>query len=118
MNITTKTIKTLHLQRKQVDKNIQSCVSDLLDDLSKASLEDYNSELSYISKVVDWAVNGEYAKICQEGFTMYLLDSEEAELVDNHFFNKRRNGDNVELHLEVYDGEVFIDRIKETQIDF
>ena len=117
MKITTKTVHTLHLQREQVDKNIRACVSDILNDLSKASLEDYNSELHYISKVVNWAVNGEYAKICQEGFTMYLLDSEEAELVDNHFFNKRR-GVKDELTLEIYDEEVFIDRIKETQIDF
>ena len=117
MKITTKTVHTLHLQREQVDKNIQACVTDLLNDSSKASLEDYNSELSYISRVVDWAVKGEYAKICKEGFTMYLLDSEEAELVDNHFFNKRR-GVKDELTLEIYDGEAFIDRIKESQIDF
>ena len=76
MKITTKIVRTLHLQREQVDKNIQACVSDNLNDLSKASMEDYNSELSYISKVIDWAVKGEYAKICREGFTMYLLDSE------------------------------------------
>ena len=117
MKITTKIVHTLHLQREQVDKNIQACVADILDDASKASLEDYNSELSCISRVVDWAVKGEYGKICQEGFTMFLLSAEESELVDNHFFNKRRGVED-DLNLEVYDGEVFIDRIKESQIDF
>lgn len=118
MKITSKTIKTLHLQRKQVDKHLQSCVAKILINISTAPFEDFNSELSVIVHVVDWAAKGEYAKICQDGFTMFLLNDEEMELVENHFYNKRRLDQGIDLNLEIYDEEVFIDRVVDSQIQY
>ncbi len=117
MKVTTKTIKTLHLQREQVDKNIKYCVKDMLDSVSKESMESFNSELSSIVHIVEWAAIGEYAKICQDGFTMFLLNSEEMSFVENHFYNKQR-GVECDLNLEIYDEEVFIDRVVDNQIQY
>ena len=83
------------------------------------TLEDLNNELSTIVRLVDLAVNGEYGKVCQEGFTMFLLDDSEMKVVDTHFANKRQTGDiGLDLNLEVSDGEVFIDQVTENQIQY
>lgn len=120
MKVTTKTIQTLHLQRDQVDKNIQSAVEDIIKDASTGTMEDFNNELSFLVRLVELAAKGEYARACQEGFTMMLLNSEQSEFVDE-FFVKRRGRDfdtDTQLNLEVYDGEAFIDRVVENQIQF
>ena len=118
MKVTSKTIKTLHLQREQVDKNIKSCVMDMLNSVSKESMESFNSELSSIVHIVEWAAIGEYAKICQDGFTMFLLNSEEMTFVEDYFYDKQRTEGNFELNLEIYDEEVFIDRVVDSQIQY
>lgn len=117
MKITTKTIKTLHLQRERVDEYIRANVEEVLRDHD--TLEDLNNELSFTARLVDLAVKGEYGKACQEGFTMFLLGDEEMKVVDTHFANKRQTGEiGLSLNLEVYDGEVFIDRVVENQIQY
>ncbi len=117
MKITSKTIKTIHLQREQVDKHIQSCVADILNDLSTAPLEHLSCDLSCVAKIADLAVKGQYAKICQDGFASFLLNDKEMELVKNHFYNKQRDVE-CDLNLEIYDEEVFIDRVVDNQIQF
>jgi hypothetical protein len=117
MKITSKTIKTLHLQRKQVDKNIHSCIIELIQCNSDESLEDLSYDLSCVAEIADLAVKGQYAKICQNGFTSFLLNSEEMELVENHFRDKHRCAE-CDLNLEIYDEEVFIDRVKDNQIQY
>ena len=118
MKVTTKTIKTLHLQREQVDENIRSCVEDIIKDAATGTMEEFNNELSFLVRLVELAAKGEYARACQEGFTMMLLDDVISQVVDNHFHYKRLHDDNVDLHIEVYDGEAFIDRVVENQIQF
>ena len=120
MKVTTKTIKTLHLQREQVDRNIQSNVEDIIKDASTGTMEDFNNELSFLVRVVELAAKGEYAKACQEGFTMFLLNDEQTEFVDQFFINQRDGhaNDDSQLNLEVYDEEAFIDRVVENQIQF
>lgn len=123
MKVTTKTIQTLHLQRDQVDKNIQSAVEDIIKDASTGTMEDFNNELSFLVRLVELAAKGEYAKACQEGFTMMLLNSEQSEFVDEFFINRRTGHlytitPDTQLNLEVCDGETFIDRVVENQIQF
>ena len=69
MKVTTKTIKTLHLQREQVDENIRSCVEDIIKDAATGTMEEFNNELSFLVRLVELAAKGEYARACQEGFS-------------------------------------------------
>ena len=123
MKVTTKTIKTLHLQREQVDENIRSCVEDIIKDAATGTMEEFNNELSFLVRLVELAAKGEYARACQEGFTMMLLDSEQSEFVDQFFIKQKAehiytDTPASQLNLEVYDGEAFIDRVVENQIQF
>jgi len=101
-----------------VDENIRSCVEDIIKDTATGTMEEFNNELSFLVRLVELAAKGEYARACQEGFTMMLLDDVITQVVDNHFHYKRLHDDNVDLNIEVYDGEAFIDRVVESQIQF
>ena len=116
MKITTKIVSTLHLQRDYIDKNIRENAADRFKQYYDCDcMEDLQEDLQSLHVLAKDAVNGNYAKIFSEGNTMICLSDNEMRFVDNFFQDK---GDNEELVIEVYDGEVFIDRIKESQIDF
>jgi len=118
MNITSKSVHTLKLQRDSIDKNIRENIADMFQDLFKdknGSTEDLLEHLGSSKRLVQDAVNGNYSKIFAEGSTYLCLTSEEINFVENFFDNK---GDNEELIIEVYDEECFIDKIKENEINF
>lgn len=116
MNITSKSVHTLKLQRDSIDKNIRENVADLFQDvLRDSSMAEILEHLQSSKTLVQDAVHGNYSKIFAEGNTYLCLTSEEINFVENFFDNK---GDNEELIIEVYDGECFIDRVKENEIDY
>jgi hypothetical protein len=116
MNITSKSVHTLKLQRDSIDKNIRENTSDMFQDvLRDSSMDEILEHLQSSKTLVQDAVNGNYSKIFAEGNTYLCLTSEEINFVENFFDNK---GDNEELVIEVYDGECFIDRVKENEINF
>ena len=119
MKVTTKTVKTLQLQRKEVDKvlidNLQDCIKDVVYE----DLEVIAEQLAYYSSIFERASKGEYSRIASDGDTMFMLNTNEAEIVDDHFF-KQRIGENndVELNIEIVDEEVFVDKITENNIQY
>jgi hypothetical protein len=118
MNITSKSVHTLKLQRDSIDKCIRENTADMFQDLFKdknGSTRDLLEHLQSSKTLVQDAVNGNYSKIFAEGNTYLCLTSEEINFVENFFDNK---GDNEELVIEVYDEECFIDRVKENEINF
>ena len=118
MNITSKTVHTLKLQRDSIDKCIRENISDMFQDLFKdrdGSTDDLLEHLQSSKTLVQDAVNGNYSKIFAEGNTYLCLTSEEINFVENFFDNKE---DNEELVIEVYDEECFIDKIKENEINY
>jgi hypothetical protein len=116
MNITSKSVHTLKLQRDSIDKNIRENTADLFQDvLRDSSMAEILEHLQSSKTLVQDAVNGNYSKIFAEGNTYLCLTSEEINFVENFFDNK---GDNEELVIEVYDGECFIDRVKENEINY
>jgi hypothetical protein len=116
MNITSKSVHTLKLQRDSIDKNIRENTADMFQDvLRDSSMAELLEHLQSSKTLVQDAVNGNYSKIFAEGNTYLCLTSEEINFVENFFDNK---GDNEELVIEVYDGECFIDRVKENEINF
>lgn len=116
MNITSKSVHTLKLQRDSIDKNVRENTADMFQDvLRDSSMVDLLEHLQSSKTIVQDAVNGNYSKIFAEGNTYLCLTSEEINFVENFFDNK---GDNEELVIEVYDGECFIDRVKENEINY
>ena len=116
MNITSKSVHTLKLQRDSIDKNIRENVAGLFQDvLRDISMAEILEHLQSSKTLVQDAVHGNYSKIFAEGNTYLCLTSEEINFVENFFDNK---GDNEELIIEVYDGECFIDRVKENEINY
>jgi hypothetical protein len=116
MNITSKSVHTLKLQRDSIDKNIRENTADMFQDvLRDSSMAELLEHLQSSKTLVQDAVNGNYSKIFAEGNTYLCLTSEEINFVENFFDNK---GDNEELIIEVYDGECFIDRVKENEINY
>ena len=116
MNITSKSVHTLKLQRDSIDKNIRENTADMFQDvLRDSSMAELLEHLQSSKTLVQDAVNGNYSKIFAEGNTYLCLTSEEINFVENFFDNK---GDNEELVIEVYDGECFIDRVKENEINY
>ena len=116
MNITSKSVHTLKLQRDSIDKNIRENTADLFQDvLRDSSMAEILEHLQSSKTLVQDAVNGNYSKIFAEGNTYLCSTSEEINFVENFFDNK---GDNEELIIEVYDEECFIDRVKENEINY
>jgi hypothetical protein len=116
MNITSKSVHTLKIQRDSIDKCIRENISDISQDLLKdSSMTNLLEHLQSSKTLVQDAVNGNYSKIFAEGNTCFCLTSGETDFVENFFDNQ---GDNEELIIEVYDGECFIDKIKENEINY
>lgn len=119
MKVTTKTVKTLQLQRKQVDKVLINNLRDCINDVVYEDHEVIAEQLAYYSEIFERASKGEYSKIAANGDTMFMLNDEEMELVDNHFYQRRiGNNNDVILNIEVVDGEVFVDKIVEDNIQY
>lgn len=120
MKVTTKTVKTLQLERKQVDKAlVKNMLIAIKDAADCEDMEAVAVQAAYYSEILKHAWKGEYSKIAANGDTMFMLNDEEMELVDNHFY-KQRIGENIgiELNIEIVDGEVFIDKIVEDNIQY
>ena len=119
MKVTTKTVKTLQLERQNVDKAIINNLRDCINDVVYEDLEVIAEQLAYYSEIFEQAAKGEYSKIAANGDTMFMLNDEETELVDNHFYQRRiGNNNDVILNIEVVDGEVFVDKIVENNIQY
>jgi hypothetical protein len=104
MKTTTTTIHTIEIDYDKALKRFVEINNNLIDDLADDSVNElYVHVQSYAQAIKDFS---EYKikNICQEGYTMMLLNDEELEFVESFF---TRDPENEDIQLKVVrDGEV------------
>jgi len=121
LDTSIKIIKTLKLEREQVDNNLLNESKHVVaETIERGTVEDAELEFRELAYVFKMAKEGQYSKICKDGYTLMLLNQEQIDYVDRHFQDLRKGIQlkEVELHLEVFDGQVLIDKVKQSEIQY
>ena len=126
MKIKEKLVKIVEVQREDIEDRIIEFHQDMMNDSIAAGAKINGDELIWqlkeFMKNLERIKNGNFREIMSGGYTLCALGSKCFEYVDSFFNSKERLKDpyyeNQEILIRIMDGEVFVEDIKESDIDY
>ena len=126
MKIKEKLVKIVEVQREDIEERIIEFHRDMMNDTielgEKINGDELIWQLKEFMKNVELIKNGNFREIMSGGYTMCALGSNCFEFVDSFFNSKERMKDphyeNQEIMIRIMDGEVYVEDIKESDIDY
>ena len=104
MKTTTTTVHTLEIDYHKALKRFVECYNDIIADSVMDYTEEIYTNLQDYTDAVRNFLDYNIKKVCQEGYTMMLLDEEEMALVESFFV---RDPENEDIQIKVIkDGNV------------
>jgi len=126
MKIKEKVVKIVEVQREDIEARIIEFHQDMVNDSIAAGAKIDGDELIWqlkeFTKNLERIKNGTFREIMTEGYTMCALGGECFKFVESFFNSKERMKDpyyeDQEIMIRIMDGEVFVEDIKESDIDY
>jgi hypothetical protein len=126
MKIREKLVKIVEVQREDIENRIIEFHQDMMNDSivsgDKINGDELTWQLHEFTKNLEHIKRGNFKEILSGGYTMCALGSECFDYIEKFFHMKEKIKDlhyeNQEIMIRVLDGEVFVQDIKETDIDF
>ena len=126
MKIREKLVKIVEVQREDMEDRIiefhQDMVNDSIAAGSKINGDELIFQLKEFTKNLERIKNGNFKEIMANGYMICALGSKCSEYVDSFFHMKEKAKDvhyqDQEIMIRIMDGEVFVQDIKESDIDY
>jgi hypothetical protein len=126
MKIREKLVKIVEVQREDIEDRIIEFHQDMVNDSIAAGAKINGDELIWqlkeFTKNLERIKKGNFKEIMTEGYLMCALGSKCSEYVDSFFHMKEKIKDvhyqDQEIMIRIMDGEVFVQDIKESDIDY
>jgi len=126
MKIREKLVKIVEVQREDMEDRIIEFHQDMVNDSIAAGAKINGDELIFqlkeFTKNLERIKNGNFKEIMTGGYAQCALGSKCFEYVDSFFHMKEKIKDvhylDQEIMIRIMDGEVFVQDIKESDIDY
>jgi hypothetical protein len=126
MKITEKVVKIIEIDRKDIENRLIEFHRDMMNDSievgEKLNEDELIWQLKEFTENLQRIKSGDFKGILNRGYTMCALGSKCFEYVDSYFNHKERMKDpfyqNQEIMIRVMDGIIWVEDIKESDIDY